>query len=128
MRIERLPDKTSTKSEFGEVTIGYSMSDNVLIATQTVSFAQSRILLDRYPDFRDFVNAYLRATRQRLRVMIATARKWRPGNVIRPNGLAYIAHRDIAAAGFQPHETYPVSFGADLTCGNFCVDRNGMPM
>jgi hypothetical protein len=71
MRIERLPDKTSTKSEFGEVTIEYSMSGNILVATQTVSFAQNRILPDRYPDFRDFVNTYIRATRQRLRVMNA---------------------------------------------------------
>jgi hypothetical protein len=72
MRIERLPDKISTKSEFGEVTIEYSMSGNVLIATQTVSFAQGRISPDKYSDFRDFVNAYIRATRQRLRMMNAT--------------------------------------------------------
>ncbi len=72
MRIERLPEKTSIKSEFGEVTIEYSMSGNVLVATQTVSFAQSRILPDKYPEFRDFVNAYIRATRQRLRVVTVT--------------------------------------------------------
>jgi hypothetical protein len=72
MRIERLPDKTSIKSEFGEVAIEYSMSGNVLVASQTVSFAQSRIPPDKYPDFRDFVNAYIRATRQRLRVVNAT--------------------------------------------------------
>jgi hypothetical protein len=72
MRVERLPDKTSVKSEFGEVSIEYSMSGSVLVATQTVSFAQSRILPDKYPDFRDFVNAYIRATRQRVRVMNGT--------------------------------------------------------
>jgi len=72
MRVESLPDKTSIKSEFGEVMISYSMSGDVLVATQTVSFSQSRILPDKYPDFRDFVNAYIRATRQRLRVMNAT--------------------------------------------------------
>jgi len=72
MRIERLPDKTSIKSEFGEVTIEYSMSGNVLVASQTVSFAQSRIPPDQYPDFRDFVNSYIRATRLRLRVVNAT--------------------------------------------------------
>ncbi len=69
MRIERLPDKVSIQSEFGEVTIEYSMSGNALVAVQTVSFAQSRILPDKYPDFRNFVNAYIRATRQRLRVV-----------------------------------------------------------
>ena len=72
MRVERLPDGTSIKSEFGEVTIEYSMSGNALVATQTVSFAQSRILPDKYPDFRDFVNSYIRATRLRLRVVNAT--------------------------------------------------------
>jgi hypothetical protein len=72
MRIEGLPEKTSIKSEFGEVTIEYSMSGNVLVAAQSVSFAQSRIPPDKYPDFRDFVNAYIRATRQRLRVVNAT--------------------------------------------------------
>ena len=72
MRAERLPDKTSVKSEFGEVTIEYSMSGNILVATQNVSFASSRIAADKYPEFRDFVNAYIRATRQRVRVTNAT--------------------------------------------------------
>jgi hypothetical protein len=71
MKIERLPDKISIKSEFGEVTIEYSLSGNILVATQTVSFTQSRILPDKYANFRDFVNTYIRATRQRLRVMNA---------------------------------------------------------
>jgi hypothetical protein len=72
MRIERLPERTSIKSEFGEVAIEYSVSGNVLVATQAVSFAQSRIPPDKYPDFRDFVNSYIRATRQRLRVVNGT--------------------------------------------------------
>ncbi len=72
MRVERLPDKSTIKSEFGEVTIEYSMSGGVLVATQTVSFAQSRISPEKYPDFRDFVNTYIRATRQRLRMVSAT--------------------------------------------------------
>ena len=73
MRIERIPEKVSTKSEFGEVAIEYSMSGNVLVATQTVSFAESRIFPAKYPDFRDFVNAYSRATRLRLRVVNANS-------------------------------------------------------
>jgi hypothetical protein len=72
MRVERLPDKFSIKSEFGEITIEYSMDGNVLVATQMVSFEQSRISPQKYPDFRDFVNAYIRANRQRLRVVRAT--------------------------------------------------------
>jgi hypothetical protein len=72
MLSERLPEKASIKSEFGELAIEYSMSGSVLVATQTASFAQSRIPPDKYPNFRDFVNAYIRATRQRHRVVNAT--------------------------------------------------------
>jgi hypothetical protein len=72
MRVERLPDKVSVKSEFGEITIEYSMNGDALVAMQMMSFAQSRIPPDKYPDFRDFVNTYIRATRQRVRVVNAT--------------------------------------------------------
>lgn len=68
MRIELLPDNVSVKSEFGEVAINYSMSGNVLVASQAVSFTQSRIPPDKYPEFRDFVNGYIRATRRQVRV------------------------------------------------------------
>ena len=73
MRVERLPDKTSVKSEFGEITIEYSMNGNVVTATQTISFLESRIPPEKYPGFRDFVNSYLRATRQRVRVVTANS-------------------------------------------------------
>lgn len=72
MRIERVPDNLSVKSEFGEVNISYSMSGNVLVATQTVSFTESRISPEKYSQFRDFVNTYIRATRQRVR-MVSTS-------------------------------------------------------
>ena len=68
MRIDRVPEKTSIKSEFGELQVEYSLGGNVLLATQTLSFTVSRIPPEKYPDFRDFVNAALRAERQRLRV------------------------------------------------------------
>jgi uncharacterized protein DUF3857/transglutaminase superfamily protein len=71
MRLERLPEKVSAKSEFGEVAIGYAMDGDVLVATQTVSFTQSRIAPEKYADFRDFVNAYLRTARQSVRVVSA---------------------------------------------------------
>lgn len=72
MRIERLPEKVSVQSEFGAVSIDYSMSDNALVATQSVSFTESRIPPEKYPAFRDFVNAYIRATHQRVRVVAAS--------------------------------------------------------
>jgi hypothetical protein len=72
MRIERLPDNVSSKSAFGEIAIDYSLIGNTLIATQTVSFAQSRVFPEKYPEFRDFLNAYIRATRQRVRVVKAS--------------------------------------------------------
>ena len=64
----RVPDKTSIKSEFGELQVEYSLDGNVLLATQILSFTVSRIPPEKYPEFRDFVNASLRAERQRLRV------------------------------------------------------------
>jgi hypothetical protein len=69
MRIDRIPEKRSIKSEFGELEVGYSVSENILTATHSLSFTQSRIPPEKYPDFRDFVNAALRAERQRLRVV-----------------------------------------------------------
>jgi hypothetical protein len=72
MRIERLPEKTSVKSEFGELSIDYSMSGNVLSATENLSFSQALIPPEKYPEFRDFVNSSIRAGRQRLRVVNAT--------------------------------------------------------
>jgi hypothetical protein len=68
MRIGLVPDKTSIKSEFGELQVEYSLDGNALLATQTLSFTVSRIPPEKYPEFRDFVNASLRAVRQRLRV------------------------------------------------------------
>jgi hypothetical protein len=72
MRIERLPDKVSLQSEFGAMNIDYSIRDNALIATQSLSFTQSRIPQEKYPAFRDFVNAYIRGTRQRVRIVAAS--------------------------------------------------------
>jgi hypothetical protein len=72
MRIDRVPDKTSIKSEFGQLEVEYSMSGNVLLATHTLSFTQSRISPEKYAEFRDFVNASLRVERQRLRVVKIT--------------------------------------------------------
>ena len=74
MHVDRIPDKTSIKSEFGELEVEYSISENVLVATQTLSFTHSRISPEQYPEFRDFVNAFLRVERQRLRVVKAAPR------------------------------------------------------
>ena len=71
MRIERLPEKISAKSEFGELSIEYSMNGNILLATENLSFSQSLIPPEKYMQFRDFVNASIRAERQRLRVVSA---------------------------------------------------------
>jgi hypothetical protein len=68
MRLDRVPDKTSIQSEFGELQVEYSLDGNVLLATQTLSFTVSRIPPEKYLAFRDFVNASFRAERQRLRV------------------------------------------------------------
>jgi hypothetical protein len=72
MRIERVPDKLSVKSDFGELSIEYSIAGEALLATETLSFSQGRIPPEKYPEFRDFVNASIRAERQRLRVVKIT--------------------------------------------------------
>ena len=72
MRIDRVPERTAMRSEFGDLQVEYSLDGNVLLATQTLSFTVSRIPPEKYPDFRDFVNAALRAERQRLRVQKST--------------------------------------------------------
>jgi hypothetical protein len=69
MKLERVPDKVSVKTEFGELTVDYSASGNTVTATEILSFSASRIPPEKYADFRDFVNASLRSERQRVRVV-----------------------------------------------------------
>ena len=45
------------------------MIGNVLTVTHSLSFMESRISPENYPEFRNFVNAALRAERLRLRVV-----------------------------------------------------------
>ncbi len=68
MRVDRLPDKTSIQSEFGELDVEYSMSGNAILAKQTFSFTQSRIPPEKYPAYREFMISCLRAERERLRI------------------------------------------------------------
>lgn len=73
MRIERVPDKTSIKSDFGELDVEYAMNGNVLLATLNLTYTQSRISPEQYSSFRDFRNSCLRVERQRLRVVKAAS-------------------------------------------------------
>jgi Domain of Unknown Function with PDB structure (DUF3858) len=72
MGISRVPEKTQIHSEFGEIEIEYAMSGNVLRATQTLTYLQSRIPPEKYPEFRDFVTGNLRAEKLRLRIVKLT--------------------------------------------------------
>jgi hypothetical protein len=69
MKVDRIPDKTQLKSEFGELAIEYAATGNSLRATETFSFTQSRIPPEKYPAFREYVNGILRLEKQRLRVV-----------------------------------------------------------
>jgi len=71
MRVERLPEKTSLKSDYGELEIEYSATENVLVANSTLIFMMSRIPAEKYAEFRDFVNSVSRAERLRLRAVVA---------------------------------------------------------
>ena len=68
MGVARLPEKIKTHSEFGEIEIEYSMSGNILTATQTLTYAISRVPPEKYPAYREFETGNLRAEKQRLRV------------------------------------------------------------
>ena len=68
MRVNRLPENISLKSEFGELEVEYSISGNAILAKQTFSFTQSRISPEKYPAFRAFMNSCASAERQSLRV------------------------------------------------------------
>ena len=70
------------------------MSGNDLVATQNISFTQSRIPPEQYAGFRDFVNAYIRATRRQVRVVKVL------GNVnllIGHTCIVQLANREIVA-------------------------------
>ena len=71
MRVERVPEKTSLKSDYGELEIEYSASGNVLVANSTLIFGMSRIPVEKYAEFREFVNTVSRAERLRLRAVAA---------------------------------------------------------
>lgn len=57
MRGESVPGKISVKTEFGELTIEYSVNGNVLTASENLSFSQGLIVPEKYMEFRDFVSA-----------------------------------------------------------------------
>ena len=72
MKVERVPEKASLKSDYGELQTEYFASGNVLVAKSTLSFAMSRIPPEKYAEFRDFVNAVSRVERLRLHAIVAT--------------------------------------------------------
>ena len=67
MRVAGVPQQTSARSEFGSIEVEYSVNDNVVLATETISFTESRIPPEKYAAFRDFVNSARRAGQVRLR-------------------------------------------------------------
>lgn len=67
MHVTAVPQNTVTQSEFGSLAVEYSLKDNVVVTTETLSFAVSRIPPEKYNAFRDFVNAARRAGQIRLR-------------------------------------------------------------
>ena len=69
MKVESLPGGSQVKSDFGELSIAYRLDGNVLVATQTRSYTASLISAEQFPAFRDFLNACLRAQRQRIRIV-----------------------------------------------------------
>jgi hypothetical protein len=73
MRLQSVPNEIDAKSEFGELQVAYSLEQSVLAVKETLSLTQGRISPEQYPAFRNFLNSWLRAERQRLRVVKAPA-------------------------------------------------------
>ena len=69
MRVEATPNSTHIKSDFGEMDVEYSNTGNVLLATLTLTYTQSRISVEQYPAFRDFLNSCLRAEMLRIHIV-----------------------------------------------------------
>jgi Domain of Unknown Function with PDB structure (DUF3857)/Domain of Unknown Function with PDB structure (DUF3858)/Transglutaminase-like superfamily len=72
MKVDRIPDKTQMKSEFGDMQIEYAATGNILRVVQILSYSQSRISPEKYPAFREYVNGTLRLEKQRLRIVKST--------------------------------------------------------
>jgi hypothetical protein len=68
-RLDAVPSNASIQSEFGELQVEYALSGNILTVNQTLSYTESIIPPEKYPAYRDFVNACLRAERQRVRII-----------------------------------------------------------
>ena len=69
MRVDSIPEKTRIQSEFGEIEIEYATAGNVLHATQTLTYTQSRISPEKYPQYREFTTKNLRLEKLRLRMV-----------------------------------------------------------
>jgi hypothetical protein len=69
MTVMGTPDDISLESEFGRLDVEYSVTGNVVVAKETLSFTASRIAPEKYGAFREFVNAVRRAEQVRMRAV-----------------------------------------------------------
>jgi hypothetical protein len=71
LRLAGVPPPTSLQTEFGALAVTYQVTDNILLATETLSFTSSRIPPEKFEAFRGFLNATLRVGQVRLRTVKA---------------------------------------------------------
>jgi hypothetical protein len=71
MRVAAVPPETSLETEFGSLRVYYATSGNILVATESLSFTASRIPVEKFEAFREFLNATRRVGQIRLRAVKA---------------------------------------------------------
>jgi hypothetical protein len=68
-KVDHVPDAVSIQTDFGTIEINYSVQGQTLIASYNAAYSMSRIPVERYDEFRDFLNRGSRLARQRLRIV-----------------------------------------------------------
>lgn len=68
-KVDRVPDAVSMQTDFGTIEINYSVQEQTLIASYHAAYSMSRIPVERYDEFRNFLNKGSRLARQRLRIV-----------------------------------------------------------
>jgi hypothetical protein len=71
MTVADVPRDASLQTEFGSLEVKYTVKENVVTTSETVSFSASRIPVEKFELFRQFVNDIRRAEQVRLQAVKA---------------------------------------------------------
>jgi hypothetical protein len=69
MTVAETPSDTVLESEFGSLRVEYTVKENIVLTSETLSFTASRIPAEKFEAFRTFINGIRRAEQVRLRAV-----------------------------------------------------------